>query len=112
MERKRQPVQPRKRTGQPIHRVCTLVARTAVERREQFDRIRVCDEQADREQRLAKLVEGRVVQELTEPPPAPADQAAQDDQRKARVQLTGHEERRKNGRKTPDRKKRVRGKSW
>src|SRR3546814_17091175 len=76
----------------------TLVARTAEERREQFDRIRVCDEQADREQRLAKLVEGRVVQELTEPQPAPEDQAEQDDQRKARVQRAGNEERRKDGR--------------
>src|SRR3546814_19806753 len=39
-----------------------------------------------------------VVQELTEPQPAPEDQAEQDDQRKARVQRAGNEERRKDGR--------------
>src|SRR3546814_10988217 len=106
MERKRQPVQPRKRTGQPIHRVCTLVARTAVERREQFDRIRVCDEQADREQRLAKLVEGRVVQELTEPQPAPEEQAETSDQRKARGKRPGQQERgQERKRKDPERER-------
>src|SRR3546814_17432480 len=39
-----------------------------------------------------------VVQELTEPQPAPEDQAEQDDQRKAREQRAGNEERRKDGR--------------